>query len=72
MATREQAIKVTRPAPASKDECRSKAEFDSNMRMITFHCDWADTPEAAEYFLRRLMVQAKSLSKRFGLKITPE
>jgi len=66
---REIANKLTRSAPANKEEARAKAEFDSNMKMIAHHVDWAESPEAAEYFFRQLMKQCRSLSDRFGLKI---
>lgn len=70
MALQEREInKLTRAAPATREEAWVKAEFDSHMKMITHHVDWTESPEAAEYFFRQLMTQCRSLSRRFGMKI---
>jgi hypothetical protein len=59
---------VKRPAPSGEEECQRKAEFDASMVMIRHRVRFADS-SSAEYFLRELTRECKSLSRRFGLKV---
>lgn len=69
MALRETNIKIVKQtSPATEEEYRRKAEFDSSMVMVRHHVKYADR-EAAEYFFRQLTQQTRALSNRYGFKL---
>lgn len=67
MALRESDVRVVKPSPATEAEARRKADFDSSMVLVRHHVKFADH-DAAEYFYREILREAKSLSLRFGFK----
>lgn len=58
---------VKKIAPATEDQARRKAEFDSSMVMIRHHVRFTTEREAAEYFIRAMARECDTLARRFGI-----
>lgn len=68
MALRESDIHIVSPtSPATREDARAKARFDSSMVIICDEVKYADR-EAAEYFFRRMLAQCKGMASRYGFK----
>lgn len=73
MALREQDIPRLKPSPATREEARAKASFDSAIVIIRDESKWANSPEAMKYFYRELMREVRSLESRLKvLAVKPD
>lgn len=61
-------VQIRKRTPETEEDCRKKAEFDSQMMLIRHQVKFTDKA-GAEYMFRELMDQVKFLSRRFGLKL---
>lgn len=64
MALAEREIVIVKPSPATREEARAKATFDSAMVVIRDESKWANSPEAMQYFYRELAREVSALARR--------